>query len=128
MTTNLLIYLLINTIINWFIISYNPNNLQILEKYVCDQSRDNNYDLEANLAVLKLYQFNPQLTEKSVVVKILLKALTSLPNTDFVLCKCLIESSLVCIQFIHLFIHWFNCINDYLMCPSVRRRAAERNP
>ncbi len=79
-------------------ISYNPNNLQILEKYICDQSRDNSYDLEANLAVLKLYQFNPQMTEKSIVVKILLKALTSLPNTDFVLCKCLIESSLVCIN------------------------------
>jgi translation initiation factor 3 subunit K len=74
---------------------YNPNNLQILEKYICDQSRDNSYDLEANLAVLKLYQFNPQMTEKSIVVKILLKALTSLPNTDFVLCKCLIESSLL---------------------------------
>lgn len=74
---------------------YNPNNLQILEDYIRDQSINNLYDLEANLAVLKLYQFNPQMTEKTIVVKILLKALTSLPNTDFILCKCLIDSSLL---------------------------------
>jgi len=74
---------------------YNPNNLQMLENYIKNQSIENHYDLEANLAVLKLYQFNPQLTDKSIVVKILLKALTSLPNTDFVLCKCLIDSALL---------------------------------
>lgn len=55
------------------------------------QARENAYDLEANLAVLKLYQFNPQKFQKSVVEQILLKALTNLPHTDFVLCKCLIE-------------------------------------
>ncbi|CAG2122458.1 unnamed protein product, partial [Medioppia subpectinata] len=36
---------------------YNPNNLGHLETYVLRQSLDNYYDLEANLAVLKLYQF-----------------------------------------------------------------------
>jgi len=74
---------------------YNPNNLAILENYIADQSRGNFYDLEANLAVLKLYQFNPPMTEKQVVVQILLKALTAMPNTDFVLCKCLIDSQLL---------------------------------
>ncbi|KAI8422451.1 hypothetical protein MSG28_006288 [Choristoneura fumiferana] len=39
---------------------YNPANLQTLERYVDMQSRDNTYDLEANLSVLKLYQFNPE--------------------------------------------------------------------
>ncbi|KOB71839.1 Eukaryotic translation initiation factor 3 subunit K [Operophtera brumata] len=39
---------------------YNPANLQTLERYVEMQSKENTYDLEANLAVLKLYQFNPE--------------------------------------------------------------------
>ncbi|XP_064484285.1 eukaryotic translation initiation factor 3 subunit K-like [Ornithodoros turicata] len=70
---------------------YNPENLATLEKYVNLQATENFYDLEANLAVLKLYQFNPDSFQKDVVVKILLKALTNLPHTDFVLCKCLID-------------------------------------
>ena len=65
-----------------------------MEKWVIMQSAENLYDLEANLAVLKLYQFNPNTTKKTIVERILLKALTSLPNTDFVLCKCLIDSIL----------------------------------
>jgi len=38
---------------------YNPENLKKLERYVQVQCQENVYDLEANLAVLKLYQFNP---------------------------------------------------------------------
>ncbi|XP_023217544.1 eukaryotic translation initiation factor 3 subunit K-like [Centruroides sculpturatus] len=72
---------------------YNPENLQTLHKYVEIQARENAYDLEANLAVLKLYQFNPPKFQKHVVEQILLKALTNLPHTDFVLCKCLIDQS-----------------------------------
>lgn len=34
---------------------YNPENLATLERYVETQARENAYDLEANLAVLKLY-------------------------------------------------------------------------
>ncbi|XP_013786716.1 eukaryotic translation initiation factor 3 subunit K-like [Limulus polyphemus] len=71
---------------------YNPENLATLERYVDIQARENAYDLEANLAVLKLYQFNPTYFQTSVAVQILLKALTNLPHTDFVLCKCLIDS------------------------------------
>uniref|UniRef100_T1IQP2 Eukaryotic translation initiation factor 3 subunit K n=1 Tax=Strigamia maritima TaxID=126957 RepID=T1IQP2_STRMM len=70
---------------------YNPENLATLEKYVEVQARENTYDLEANLAVLKLYQFNPSFYQMNVVNQILLKALTNLPHTDFVLCKCLID-------------------------------------
>ncbi|GFQ86733.1 eukaryotic translation initiation factor 3 subunit K [Trichonephila clavata] len=70
---------------------YNPENLTTLEKYIEIQARENAYDLEANLAVLKLYQFNPSQYRLSVVQMILLKALTNLPHTDFVLCKCLID-------------------------------------
>jgi len=67
----------------------------MLEEYIKEQARDNFFDLEANLAVLKLYQFNPQMTDKGTIVLILLKALTSMPKTDFVLSKCLVESSLL---------------------------------
>ncbi|TSK13576.1 Eukaryotic translation initiation factor 3 subunit K [Bagarius yarrelli] len=59
---------------------YNPENLSTLERYVETQARENAYDLEANLAVLKL-----------VTSQILLKALTNLPHTDFTLCKCMID-------------------------------------
>uniref|UniRef100_A0A0B6Z0D1 Eukaryotic translation initiation factor 3 subunit K n=1 Tax=Arion vulgaris TaxID=1028688 RepID=A0A0B6Z0D1_9EUPU len=72
---------------------YNPENLQTLEMYVDMQTKDNTYDLEANLAVLKLYQFNPNMYQTKVTGMILLKALTNLPHSDFILCKCLIETS-----------------------------------
>jgi len=38
---------------------YNPDNIITLEQYVQMQAKENGYDLEANLALLKLYQFNP---------------------------------------------------------------------
>ncbi|XP_022912594.1 eukaryotic translation initiation factor 3 subunit K [Onthophagus taurus] len=70
---------------------YNPNNLPTLERYVEIQSRENAYDLEANLAVLKLYQLNPHKFNMDITSQILLKALTNLPHTDFILCKCLLS-------------------------------------
>ncbi|XP_030632391.1 eukaryotic translation initiation factor 3 subunit K isoform X3 [Chanos chanos] len=72
---------------------YNPENLATLERYVETQARENAYDLEANLAVLKLYQFNPAYFQTSVTSQILLKALTNLPHTDFTLCKCMIDQT-----------------------------------
>ena len=53
------------------------------------------YDLEANLALLKLYLFNPTYNNLTVVVQILLKSLTNLPHTDFVLCKCLLSQEVL---------------------------------
>ncbi|VDI05638.1 eukaryotic translation initiation factor 3 subunit K-like [Mytilus galloprovincialis] len=70
---------------------YNPENLVTLEKYINMQAQENTYDLEANLAVLKLYQFNPNHYQTTVAAQVLLKALTNLPHTDFTLCKCLID-------------------------------------
>lgn len=69
---------------------YNPDHLNILEAYVTSQAKNNTYDLEANLAVLKLYQFNPNKLNHSITHLILLKALTNFPHTDFTLCKCLL--------------------------------------
>ncbi|XP_067944704.1 eukaryotic translation initiation factor 3 subunit K-like [Watersipora subatra] len=72
---------------------YNPENLDTLERYVAIQAEENTYDLEANLAVLKLYQFNPTYYNNSVTIQILLKALTNLPHADLNLCKSLLDSS-----------------------------------
>ncbi|CAH1396100.1 unnamed protein product [Nezara viridula] len=72
---------------------YNPENLLQLERYVEIQSQENAYDLEANLAVLKLYQFN-QKYNLDITSKILLKALTNFPHTDFILCKCLLSEKM----------------------------------
>ncbi|NXA57437.1 EIF3K factor, partial [Nothocercus julius] len=72
---------------------YNPENLATLERYVETQAKEGAYDLEANLAVLKLYQFNPAFFQTTVTAQILLKALTNLPHTDFTLCKCMIDQA-----------------------------------
>ncbi|XP_011178571.1 eukaryotic translation initiation factor 3 subunit K [Zeugodacus cucurbitae] len=69
---------------------YNPDHLKTLEAYVEDQAKNNTYDLEANLAVLKLYQFNPHMLNFDITYTILLKCLTNLPHTDFVMAKCLL--------------------------------------
>lgn len=62
--------------------------------YVRRQSQENAYDLEANLAVLKLYQFNKNYN-LDITSQILLKALANFPHTDFILCKCLLTEKLV---------------------------------
>jgi len=45
----------------------------------------------ANLAILKLYQFNPHLVNDVVITNILVKALTAIPNPDFNLCLYLLQ-------------------------------------
>jgi len=72
---------------------YNQNNLPKFQRYVELQVSDNFYDLEANLAVLKLYQFFPHLYQPEIAYWILLKAITNLPHSDFVLCRCLLGPS-----------------------------------
>ncbi|GBE78389.1 ARM repeat-containing protein [Sparassis latifolia] len=70
---------------------YNPNNVGILEDYLYHQIRSEEYDCLANLAILKLYQFNPDLYNPDVVINILIKALTSSPFPDFNLCISLLD-------------------------------------
>ncbi|KAJ3106251.1 hypothetical protein HDU97_006702 [Phlyctochytrium planicorne] len=74
---------------------YNPENLPILEDYVREQMINNTIDRTANLAVLKLYQFNPTLTNISVVVSILALALSALPDPDFNLSLCLLSEEII---------------------------------
>ena len=74
---------------------YNPDNIVTLERYLDMQAKENGYDLEANLALLKLYQFNPNQLSIRSVEKVLLKALTNLPHADFSLCKSLLTQDVL---------------------------------
>jgi len=69
---------------------YNPTQLTTFEAYVAQQMKEGTHDLEANLAVLKLYQFNNNAFNLDVVHDILIKALTALPETAFTLCLFLV--------------------------------------
>jgi translation initiation factor 3 subunit K len=74
---------------------YNPDKVPTLEHYVNLQSRERGYDLEANLALLKLYQFMPELYKLDVVAQILLLSLTNLPHNDIVLCKAMLSQEVL---------------------------------
>ncbi|KAF8311030.1 armadillo-type protein [Cantharellus anzutake] len=75
---------------------YNPQNVGILEDYLYHQIREREYDCLPNLAILKLYQFNPDLYNPDVVINILIKALTAAPAPDFNLCLALLGERQAC--------------------------------
>jgi translation initiation factor 3 subunit K len=50
---------------------YNPENIKTLEHYVELQAREKGYDLEANLALLKLYQFNPTFYRYGILLQVI---------------------------------------------------------
>jgi len=54
------------------------------------QCSSGTYDLDCNLAVLKLYQFHPEKNNVDTVAKILVKALMQQPATDYLMCTYLI--------------------------------------
>ena len=61
---------------------YNPHNVSLLEEYLDVQIKDGQHDCFANLAILKLYQFNPNMSNVKVVIDILILALVSSPTID----------------------------------------------
>ena len=85
----------------------------MLEEYVSQQVRDGSYDLDANMALLKLYQFYPDRVRHEVsknqsslvfifcswywiqlqiILAVLLKGMMRLPEPDFVMYKALLSS------------------------------------
>ncbi|KAG9249159.1 eukaryotic translation initiation factor 3 subunit K [Calycina marina] len=62
---------------------YNPETTNIFQEYVTEQCELKSYDCYANLALLKLYQFNPHLTKDETITNILVKSLTVFPSPDF---------------------------------------------
>jgi len=71
---------------------YNPENQPMLEAYVSQQVRDGTYDLDANMALLKLYQFYPDRVRYEIILAVLLKGMMRLPEPDFVMYKALLAS------------------------------------
>ncbi|KAI3789926.1 hypothetical protein L2E82_02733 [Cichorium intybus] len=69
---------------------YNPDILPDLENYVNEQVSSETYSLEANLCLLRLYQFEPERMSTQIVARILIKALMAMPAPDFSLCLFLI--------------------------------------
>jgi hypothetical protein len=74
---------------------YNPNCRPMLEEYVQYQIDNRFYDFDANMALLKMYQFDPSNFQSDKVADILLLALTNLPKPDFLLCKYLLDTQKV---------------------------------
>jgi len=71
---------------------YNPYNRELLQDYVQYQIEHRFYDFDANMALLKMYQFNPDFFQPAIVANILLLALTNLPKPDFLLSKYLLDT------------------------------------
>jgi translation initiation factor 3 subunit K len=69
---------------------YNPDILPDLENYVNEQVSSQTYSLDANLCLLRLYQFEPERMNTQIVARILIKALMAIPAPDFSLCLFLI--------------------------------------
>ncbi|PWY92630.1 putative eukaryotic translation initiation factor 3 subunit EifCk [Aspergillus heteromorphus CBS 117.55] len=71
---------------------YNPETTTVFQDYVAQQCEDRTFDCYANLALLKLYQFNPHLLQAEPVTNILVKALTVFPSPAFSLCLALLPA------------------------------------
>ncbi|KAK1307666.1 Eukaryotic translation initiation factor 3 subunit K [Acorus calamus] len=69
---------------------YNPDILSDLENYVHEQVSSQTYSLDANLCLLRLYQFEPERMSLQIISQILVKALMAMPAPDFNLCLFLI--------------------------------------
>ncbi|VDN96361.1 unnamed protein product [Rodentolepis nana] len=72
--------------------AYNPDHLPELEKHLSWQVTENDYDFEANLIMLRMYQFCPDLFNVDAARLILLKGIAKLPFADFLQYKYLIQT------------------------------------
>lgn len=70
---------------------FSEDSIRPLEEF----ARSKEYSLEANLALLKLYQFFPTRANREVIALILVKALTQLPQNDFLLYSYVIPERIV---------------------------------
>ncbi|ORX85258.1 ARM repeat-containing protein [Anaeromyces robustus] len=71
---------------------YDTEKIPLLHEYIDEQLANKvQYDSAANLAVLKLYQFNPDQINFKYISAILTKALTALPDPEFNLCLALLN-------------------------------------
>lgn len=65
---------------------YNVQNLELFHNYVATQCKEGTFDIEANLALLKLYQFNTEIPrDEETVINILVKGVVRFWSSDFML-------------------------------------------
>uniref|UniRef100_A0A061S947 Eukaryotic translation initiation factor 3 subunit K n=1 Tax=Tetraselmis sp. GSL018 TaxID=582737 RepID=A0A061S947_9CHLO len=69
---------------------YNTEKLAELEKHIDNQVVDRTYQLDANLALLRLYQYQPSRINLNKLLRLLVKALMQLPSRDFQTCLYLV--------------------------------------
>ncbi|KAK3904473.1 armadillo-type protein [Staphylotrichum tortipilum] len=62
---------------------YNPQAAEVLEAYLTQQCEEKFCDCNANRALLKLYQLNPDRIKDEVITNILVKAMTQFPSPQF---------------------------------------------
>ncbi|KAL9625501.1 MAG: hypothetical protein Q9160_000211 [Pyrenula sp. 1 TL-2023] len=72
---------------------YNPETTTVFQDYVSEQCDQKTFDCYANLALLKLYQFNPHLLHPETTTNILMKCLTVFPSPSFHLALSLLPPS-----------------------------------
>lgn len=59
------------------------DNVKMLERYLIEQLQNKTVDIDANLALLKLYQIYPATASAEKVVKVLVKGIMAMPSTFF---------------------------------------------
>lgn len=64
---------------------FNAEKIPLLQNYVRAQCKSGKFDIEANLALLKLYQFNPQTSDEDIILSILAMGLVRFYSSDFAL-------------------------------------------
>jgi len=72
---------------------YNPNNIPTLESCITAMIKENKYDKDILMTLLKLYQLNPTLYNEKFVCHVLLKTMMVFPRNDYALAKYLIDST-----------------------------------
>ena len=79
---------------------YDQHQLKRLEDYVNKQvSGEASYDFYSNLYLMKMYSLYPSIskTKTKIIIKLLLKALMNLPQSDFTALVYLIPINMVCL-------------------------------
>lgn len=65
-----------------------------LPRLVCMQIKQGTYSLDANLTLLRFFQFQPSSIDITVLAKVLLLSLAQLPASDFKICLHLVPERL----------------------------------
>lgn len=73
---------------------YSPDRLPDLQRHVAAQVANGAYDRDANLALLRLYNFEPELVHVQTVANVLIMALMQLPEADFTMLLHLIPENI----------------------------------